>query len=139
MGALQGKPLRRREDSRLLTGKGNYAADGRRPDMLVAVLVRSPHAHAAVARIDVAASRALPGVLGVFTQADLTDIGPIPGGIGFPRPDGGPAPKTDRTLLAAEPRALRRRARGAGGGRNPWRGAGSRGGGRRRLPGTARW
>ena len=43
-----------------------------------------------------------PGVIGVFTQADLTDVGPIPGGIGFPRPDGGPAPKTDRTLLASD-------------------------------------
>src|SRR5277367_4257601 len=102
MGALQGKPLRRREDSRLLTGQGNYAADAKHPAMLVAVLVRSPHAHADVARIDTAAARAMPGVSGVFTQADLTDVGPIPGGIGFPRPDGGPAPKTDRTLLAGD-------------------------------------
>src|SRR5580692_2225846 len=102
MGALQGKPLWRREDSRLLTGKGSYAADGKHPDMLVAVLVRSPHAHADVSGIDCAAARAMPGVVGVFTQADLTDVGPIPGGIGFPRPDGGPAPKTDRTLLASD-------------------------------------
>ena len=62
MGALDGKPLRRREDSRLLTGKGNYAADARNADMLVAVLVRSPHAHAAVASIDMAGARAVPGV-----------------------------------------------------------------------------
>ena len=102
MGALQGKPVRRREDARLLTGQGNYAADGRRDDMLIAVLVRSPHAHATIERIDVAAARAMPGVVGVFTQADLTDAGPIPGGIGFPRPDGGPAPKTDRMLLAGD-------------------------------------
>jgi carbon-monoxide dehydrogenase large subunit len=102
MGTLQGKPLRRREDFRLLTGKGSYAADGKHPDMLVAVLVRSPHAHADVSGIDCAAARAMPGVVGVFTQADLTDVGPIPGGIGFPRPDGGPAPKTDRTLLASD-------------------------------------
>jgi carbon-monoxide dehydrogenase large subunit len=102
MGALQGKPLRRREDARLLTGQGNYAADARHPDMLVAVLVRSPHAHADVARIDTTAARAMPGVVGVFTQADLGDVGSIPGGIGFPRPDGGPAPKTDRALLAGE-------------------------------------
>ena len=86
----------------MLTGKGSYAADGKHPDMLVAVLVRSPHAHADVSGIDCAAARAMPGVVGVFTQADLTDVGPIPGGIGFPRPDGGPAPKTDRTLLASD-------------------------------------
>jgi carbon-monoxide dehydrogenase large subunit len=102
MGALQGKPLRRREDSRLLIGGGNYAADGKRADMLVAVLVRSPHAHADVTGIDVASAGAIPGVVGVFTQAGLTDVGPIPGGIGFPRPDGGPSAKTDRTLLAGD-------------------------------------
>ena len=102
MNAIQGKPVRRREDARLLTGKGNYAADGKRDAMKVAVLVRSPHAHASVDGIDTAAARAMPGVVGVFTQADLGDVGPIPGGIGFPRPDGGPAPKTDRALLASE-------------------------------------
>ena len=44
----------------------------------------------------------MPGVVAVFTAADLTDVAPIPGGIGFPRPDGSPAPKTDRPLLAAD-------------------------------------
>ena len=44
----------------------------------------------------------MPGVVAVFTAADLTDVSPIPGGIGFPRPDGSPAPKTDRPLLAAD-------------------------------------
>jgi carbon-monoxide dehydrogenase large subunit len=91
----------RREDARLLTGKGNYAADGKRDGMLVAVLARSPHAHASFDSVDVTAAREVPGVLGVYTAADLTDVGPIPGGIGFPRPDGGPSAKTDRTLLAS--------------------------------------
>ena len=50
MATLQAKSIRRREDERLLTGKGNYAADGKRDGMLVAVLVRSPHAHADVRR-----------------------------------------------------------------------------------------
>ncbi len=102
MATLQAKSIRRREDERLLTGKGNYAADGKREGMLVAVLVRSPHAHASFDTVDTAAARAVPGVLGVYTPADLADVGPIPGGIGFPRPDGGPAPKTDRTLLARD-------------------------------------
>ncbi len=70
--------------------------------MLHAVLVRAHHAHAAIGGIDVDAARAMPGVVAVFTAADLTDVAPIPGGIGFPRPDGGPAPKTDRPLLAAD-------------------------------------
>jgi carbon-monoxide dehydrogenase large subunit len=101
MATLQGKSIRRREDERLLTGKGNYVADGKRDGMLAAVFVRSPHAHAAFDSVDVSAARGMPGVTGVYTQADLADTGPIPGGIGFPRPDGGPAAKTDRTLLAA--------------------------------------
>jgi carbon-monoxide dehydrogenase large subunit len=102
MATLQAKSIRRREDERLLTGRGNYAADAKRDGMLVAVLVRSPHAHASFAPPDTSAARGVPGVLGVFTNADLGDVGPIPGGIGFPRPDGGPAPKTDRTLLASD-------------------------------------
>jgi carbon-monoxide dehydrogenase large subunit len=101
MATLQAKSIRRREDERLLTGKGNYAADGKRDGMLAAVLARSPHAHASFGSVDTAAARAVPGVVGVYTNADLTDVGPIPGGIGFPRPDGGPSAKTDRTLLAS--------------------------------------
>ena len=102
MANLQSRSVRRREDVRLLTGKGNYSADPHPPGMLEAVLVRSPHAHATIDGIDVAAARAMPGVVAVFTAADLTDVSPIPGGIGFPRPDGGPAPKTDRSLLAVD-------------------------------------
>ncbi|MDR3536597.1 MAG: xanthine dehydrogenase family protein molybdopterin-binding subunit [Acetobacteraceae bacterium] len=100
MATMEQKSVRRREDSRLLTGRGNYVADARPDGLLVAVLLRSPHAHATIAAIDTEAARAIPGVAGVFTHADLTDVDPIPGGIGFPRPDGSPAPKTDRALLA---------------------------------------
>ena len=102
MATMQSRSVRRREDVRLLTGKGNYSADPHPDRMLHAVLVRSHHAHAAIGDIDTTAARAIPGVVAVFTAADLTDVAPIPGGIGFPRPDGGPAPKTDRPLLAAD-------------------------------------
>jgi carbon-monoxide dehydrogenase large subunit len=102
MATLQSRSVRRREDVRLLTGRGNYSADPQPSGMLHAVLVRAHHAHAAIGGIDVAVARAMPGVVAVFAAADLTDVAPIPGGIGFPRPDGGPAPKTDRPLLAAD-------------------------------------
>ena len=102
MATMQSRSVRRREDVRLLTGRGNYSADQQPPGMLHAVLVRSHHAHASVGSIDVSAARALPAVVAVFTGADLTDVSPIPGGIGFPRPDGSPAPKTDRPLLASD-------------------------------------
>ncbi len=102
MATLQSRSVRRREDFRLLTGKGNYSADPHPPGMLHAVLARTHHAHAAIESIDTSAARAMPGVVAVFTAADLTDVAPIPGGIGFPRPDGSPAPKTDRPLLASD-------------------------------------
>src|SRR5580704_10462662 len=102
MAIIQAKSVRRREDLRLLTGRGNYAADAAPPDMTVAIFLRSPYAHARIEAIDPAAARNVPGVIAVYTAADLTDVAPIPGGIGFPRPDGGPAPKTDRPLLAGD-------------------------------------
>jgi carbon-monoxide dehydrogenase large subunit len=102
MSTIQAKSVRRREDVRLLTGQGNYAADAAPAGMAVAVFLRSPHAHARIEAIDVEPARDVPGVIGVYTAADLTDVTPIAGGIGFPRPDGGPAPKTDRALLATD-------------------------------------
>jgi aerobic carbon-monoxide dehydrogenase large subunit len=102
MAIIQPKSLRRREDHRLLTGLGNYAADASPPGMATAIFLRSPHTHARMTHIDTAPARALPGVIAVYTAADLTDVAPIPGGINFPRPDGSPAPKTDRPLLATD-------------------------------------
>lgn len=78
MATLKSRSVRRREDVRLLTGRGRYAADQHPPGMLQAVLVRSPHAHASIGDIDVAAALAMPGVVAVFTAADLTDVSPIP-------------------------------------------------------------
>jgi carbon-monoxide dehydrogenase large subunit len=70
----------RREDLRLVTGRGSYADDLDFPGAARAAMVRSPHAHAGIAGIDVAAALALPGVLAVLTGADaLADgLGPIP-------------------------------------------------------------
>jgi carbon-monoxide dehydrogenase large subunit len=100
MSTLESRSVRRREDQRLLIGGGNYAADAHPDGLLQAVLVRSHYAHATVNGIDVTAARAMPGVVAVYTADDLTDVKAIPGGIGFPRPDGGPSAKTDRPLLA---------------------------------------
>ena len=101
MATIQAKSVRRREDLRLLTGQGNYAADAAPAGMAVAIFLRSPYAHARIERDRCQPrARTVPGVIAVYTAADLTDVTPIPGGIGFPRPDGGPSPKTDRPLLA---------------------------------------
>jgi carbon-monoxide dehydrogenase large subunit len=75
---LIGRSLRRQEDPRLLRGKGRYVADVVRPGLLHLVVVRSPHAHARIAGIDVGAARRAPGVVAVLTAADLEGIGPLP-------------------------------------------------------------
>ena len=70
-----GKPLRRKEDMRLLTGRGRYSDDVNLPGQAYAVILRSPHAHARIRSIDTAAARAMPGVLAVLTGADVTADG----------------------------------------------------------------
>ena len=66
-----GAPIRRKEDHRFITGKGNYTDDINRPGQTYAVFVRSPHAHAKIRKIDTKAAKALPGVVGILTGADL--------------------------------------------------------------------
>jgi carbon-monoxide dehydrogenase large subunit len=66
-----GQAITRREDQRLITGTGQYVDDIARPGEAHAVLVRSPHAHARIAGIDTQAAKAAPGVLAVYTGADL--------------------------------------------------------------------
>ena len=66
-----GKPVRRREDFRFITGAGQYTADVERPGQSYAVFVRSPHAHAKIRNIDAAPALRAPGVLGIFTGKDL--------------------------------------------------------------------
>jgi carbon-monoxide dehydrogenase large subunit len=84
---LVGQPLTRREDARLLTGRGRYIADIARDGMLHAAVLRSPRPHGRIRRIDPAKAIALPGVVGVFTAADFAGflkpirprIGALPG------------------------------------------------------------
>jgi aerobic carbon-monoxide dehydrogenase large subunit len=74
-----GRPDLRKEDERFITGRGRYVDDMRVPGCLHAAFVRSPHAHARVDRIDAAAARGMPGVVAVFTAADLPECKrPIP-------------------------------------------------------------
>ena len=70
-----GKPLPRKEDERLVTGKGRFTDDFNLDGQAYAAMVRSPHPHARIVAIDVAAAKAMPGVLGVFTGADCAADG----------------------------------------------------------------
>lgn len=92
------------EDQRLVTGQGRYIADLAFDGMLHAVVVRSPYAHAKINRVALDAARAAPGVVGVFTGADLTADGikDLPCGIDRPRLDGTKAFQTLRPALVRD-------------------------------------
>lgn len=69
-----GASILRREDARLLTGRGRYVSDVAPPGTLHAAFLRSPHAHARIGAIDVAAALALPGVEAVYVASDLEGV-----------------------------------------------------------------
>jgi carbon-monoxide dehydrogenase large subunit len=99
-----GQSVRRLEDPHLLQGLGRYSDDVNLPRQAHAVVVRSPHAHARIARLDTTAALAAPGVVAVLTGADLAadGIGPLPTDGGRKRRDGTPAFATPRPALARE-------------------------------------
>ena len=99
-----GQPVKRLEDQRLLTGKGQFIDDKPAEGTLWLHVLRSPHAHARIVSIDTKAATEMPGVEAVFTGADLIkdDIGVIPTLNIFKRPDGSPMTVPPRRLLAHE-------------------------------------
>ncbi|MGH7375228.1 MAG: xanthine dehydrogenase family protein molybdopterin-binding subunit, partial [Candidatus Rokuibacteriota bacterium] len=87
-----GQSVKRFEDIRLLQGQGRFHADVNLPGQVHAVLVRSPHAHARIVSIDATAARRAPGVLAVFTGADVArdGLGTMKMTLKRARPDGSP-------------------------------------------------
>lgn len=74
-GGLVGQRVLRREDERFLTGTGTFLDDLTAPDMLVGIVLRSPHAHARLTALDLDAARSLPGVHLVLGNTDLAQAG----------------------------------------------------------------
>ena len=68
------QPMNRFEDHRLLTGAGSYVDDIKLPEMLHAVVVRSPHAHALIRKFDAAQARNFPGVAAVISAQDVAGV-----------------------------------------------------------------
>ena len=102
-----GQSAPRVEDRRLLRGEGRYTDDIDLPGQARAFLVRSPYAHARILSIDTEEALRSPGVLGVFTGADLRadGVGHLPNliaGASFTRPDGSPVYAPPRPVLAEE-------------------------------------
>src|SRR5437762_10798815 len=77
---LIGASIKRREDPRFITGRGNYTDDLKLPGMTYAAFVRSPHAHARIRGLDVTLARSLPGVVAVFTGQDMAGVNSLPCG-----------------------------------------------------------
>ncbi len=99
-----GQPVRRKEDDTLVRGKGKYTDDFSLPGQAICWMVRSSHAHGIIKGIDTAAAKAMPGVLGVWTGADLEAVGYKPFTCGLPLKsrDGSPLLQTNRPALATD-------------------------------------
>lgn len=96
--------IKRVEDDRLLTGSGGFTDNLVRPDQAHLVLVRSPHAHARIVKIDTAAAKEAPGVIAVFTWEDMAKegCGDFSFPAMFPNADGSKPEMTPRRSLAHE-------------------------------------
>jgi aerobic carbon-monoxide dehydrogenase large subunit len=94
-----GASVRRKEDFRFLTGKGTYTDDINRPGQVHAYLLRSPHAHAEIVGITKGEAEKAPGVVAIFSGADL-QTGGLPCGWLVNSKDGSPMVEPPRPLLA---------------------------------------
>jgi carbon-monoxide dehydrogenase large subunit len=97
-----GRPALRKEDARLLRGQGSYTDDVALPRQVHAVIVRSRHAHGLIRSIDTAPAKKLPGVLGVYTGADLAGYGLFENKTEGDNRDGSPMKKPPRAALAMD-------------------------------------
>jgi carbon-monoxide dehydrogenase large subunit len=77
---LLGSSVKRREDPRFITGKGNYTDDLKLSGMTHAVFVRSPHANAKIRKIDTGRASKVPGVVAIFTGKDMAGVNSLPCG-----------------------------------------------------------
>src|SRR6266849_9915165 len=97
-----GQSVRRREDPRLLMGRGRYFDDLNLAHQLYATIVRSPHAHADIRGIDASAALSMPGVQALLTGADYAadGLGPLPAMALYKRRDGRPMYVPERPAIA---------------------------------------
>src|SRR3982751_5206604 len=100
--SLIGQSVKRREDVRFLTGAGQYTDDVVLPGQAYGVFVRSPYAHARINGVDTAAALKAPGVIAIFTGADLADakVGGLPCGWLIHSKDGTPMKEPPHPVLA---------------------------------------
>src|SRR5579862_3957191 len=96
-----GARVTRKEDYRCLTGSGQYTDDINQPGQSYAVFLRSPHAHAKINSINTDAAKRAPGVVAIYTGADLpAAVGGLPCGWLITSTDGTPMKEPKHPLLA---------------------------------------
>ena len=104
MGAIEsgfiGQSVKRKEDARFLTGAGQYTDDVALPNQTYAYFLRSPHAHAKIRGIDTAKAKQAPGVIAVYTSADLEGVNGLPCGWLITSVDGTPMKEPPHPVLA---------------------------------------
>jgi carbon-monoxide dehydrogenase large subunit len=95
-----GQSLKRKEDARFLTGTGQYTDDVAMANQAQAFFLRSPHAHATIRRIDVSSAKQAPGVVAIYTAADLEGVNGLPCGWLITGVDGTPMKEPPHPVLA---------------------------------------
>jgi carbon-monoxide dehydrogenase large subunit len=95
-----GASVRRKEDLRFISGRGHYTDDINRPNQLYAYIRRSDRPHAKIVSIDTKEAKASPGVVAVFTGADMASIGGLPCGWQIHSKDGSPMAEPKHPVLA---------------------------------------
>jgi len=103
MGPLAGQRVRRKEDLRFITGEGRYLDDIKLPNMAHALVLRSPHAHARIKSIKTKRASSLPGVLAIYSSADMeaAQVGLLPVGWIVPKTNGRPMAQPPHPVLAS--------------------------------------
>ena len=99
-----GAAVKRKEDLRFLSGRGQYTDDINRPGQLYAHIIRSPHPCADLVKVDAAKAKAAPGVVAVFTGADMAadNVGGIPCGWLVKNKDGSPMAEPMHPAMAVD-------------------------------------
>ena len=97
-----GQPVRRSDDPKLVRGEGCYTDDLSRPGQAYAVMVRSRDAHGVIRSVSTAGAKAMPGVLAVYTAADLSAYGPLKCNLPLKNRDGSPIRYTPRPALTGD-------------------------------------
>lgn len=97
-----GKSVKRVEDKRFITGKGNYTDDIVLPHQTYASFVRSPYAHARILSVDTSAASAMPGVVAIFTGKDVAEVNGVPCGWLLHFKNGEPMKEPKHSLLVTD-------------------------------------